>query len=423
MNDRARLAASGDAPDDPRAARNRRLLWIAVGLFLFSALIEIVARQWAGYIDLQVYRNGARVWLDGRDLYGPLPLSGGLGLPFTYPPPAALFFVPLALMPLWLAGPATVLVSVLCLGLTLWVVLDVLELAPDRVTRWALVIGGAGLLGLTEPVRQTYNFGQVNLVLMTAIALDVLVRRPAWPRGMLIGIAIAVKLTPAGFLLYFLVRRDWRSMLTTVVSALVTVGIGVALFPHESGEYWSRVIRDTGRIGPPAFAGNQSLKGMVFRLGLGEQAATRLWLTLAVVTVALAAVVMWRLLRTAHPTGLEQATALLVNALAVLLVSPVSWSHHWVWVAPAVPMVLVWLRRAGFTRARLATAGAIALMFLIGPHWLLPHSGHREHGWALWQQAIGSSYVLVAFAGLLAVAATCFRRNYRGARNAASAAA
>ncbi len=414
-------------------------MWrIAVGLFLLSALIEIVARQWAGYIDLQVYRNGARVWLDGHDLYGPLPPSGGLGLPFTYPPPAALFFIPLALMPLWLAGPATVLVSLICLGLTLWVVLNALDSTPDRTTRWALVIGGVGLLGLSEPVRQTYNFGQVNLVLMTAIVLDVLVRRPGWPRGMLIGIAIAVKLTPAGFLLYFLVRRDWRAMLTTVLSALATIAIGVALFPRESAEYWSRVIRDTGRIGPPAFAGNQSLKGMVFRLGLGEQAATRLWLTLAVVAVALAAVVMWRLVQTpqpigpeqarptgpeqARPTGLEQATALLVNALAVLLVSPVSWSHHWVWVAPAVPVALAWLRRAGFTRARLAVAAAIALIFLIGPHWLLPHSAHREHGWALWQQAIGSSYVLLTFAGL-AVAAVCFRRGYRGARNAASAAA
>lgn len=399
------------------------MLWIAVGLFLLSAVIEIAARQWAGYIDLQVYRNGARVWLDGGDLYGPLPPSGGLGLPFTYPPLAALFFTPLAMMPLWLAGPATVLVSVVCLGLTLWVVSNTLEPVPARIVRWALVIGGVALLGLSEPVRQTYNFGQVNLVLMTAITLDVLLRRPVWPRGMLVGIAVAIKLTPAGFLLYFLVRRDWRSAITMVLSALGAVGVGVALFPHESAEYWSRVIRDTGRIGPPAFAGNQSLKGMVFRLGLGEPASTRLWLTLSVIAVALAAVVMWRLLHAPQVTGLERATALLVNALAVLLVSPVSWSHHWVWVAPALPVALIWLHRAGLTRTRIAVAAAITLIFLVGPHWLLPHSAQREHGWALWQQLIGSSYVLVAFTGL-AVAAICYRRrDYRGARNAANAAA
>lgn len=190
------------------------------------------------------------------------------------------------------------------------------------------MLAGVAAAEYLEPVRQNLGFGQVNALLMAAIAVDVLVRHPRWPRGALIGIAISIKLTPAAFLLLFLLRRDWRALATSVAAAAASVGVAWLIMPADSAQYWFHTLKETSRIGPPYFAGNQSLKGFAFRLGLGDGASTAVWLALSVVAVVLAAVWMRRLLA----DGAVPA-ALLVNAAAVLLVSPVSWSHHWVWAA------------------------------------------------------------------------------------------
>ncbi|GEM29785.1 membrane protein [Nocardia neocaledoniensis NBRC 108232] len=390
-------AAPSSLPAGPSASseatdRQRRRLFAAIGLFVFSAVVAVLAHWWHGYIDLQVYRNGARVWLDGGDLYGPMPPVMGLGLPFTYPPLAAAFFVPLALMPLAVAEVVVLVTSLLSLAVALWVVLVRIRPELDRISVLTVVIAGVGLAQFLEPVRQTVNFGQINLILMAAITVDVLVRKPFWPRGMLIGIAVSIKLIPAAYLLYFLLRRDWKAAGTMVVSAAGAVGVGFLLFPSDSVQYWFHTVTDTGRIGTPYFAGNQSIKGTLFRLGLDESVATGLWLLLSALTVALAAVWMYRLIGAGR-----DVSALLVNAAAVLLVSPVSWSHHWVWVAPALVVAVdqaTRRRSRGFT----TVVGVFTVLFIIGPQWVLPHSGGKELAWAWWQQIIGSTYVWATFA-------------------------
>ncbi|MFE5289388.1 glycosyltransferase 87 family protein [Nocardia sp. NPDC056611] len=392
MNDRSGVADPTEQPVTTPAGLTRRqgeLLLVAVALFAVSAFISYQAKLWHGYIDLQVYRNGARAWLDGKDLYGPMPPVYGLGLPFTYPPLAALFFAPLALMPLAVAEWAVLAVSIASLGVTLWVVLDRIRPTLAWQTRLAIVVGAVALLQLLEPIRQTYGFGQINLVLMAAVALDCLARKTFWPRGMLIGIAVSVKLTPGGYLLYFLLRKDWKGAITLIVSAIGAVAVGFVLFPHDSPEYWFHTLADTGRIGPPWYAGNQSIKGFVFRLGYSTSMSTLIWLVLSVAAVALAALWMKRLLDAG-----SNVAALMVNAAAVLLVSPVSWSHHWVWIAPALIVAADAISRGRRNPWFLGAVGAAVVMFAIGPMWLLPHDHDRELTWNWWQQIVGNSYVL-----------------------------
>ncbi|MGV9540968.1 glycosyltransferase 87 family protein [Nocardia beijingensis] len=408
--------APGDVLPNPRAPQVRWLI-AAIALFAVSALVSLLAHWWHGYIDLQVYRNGARVWLDGGDLYGPMPPVEGIGLPFTYPPLAALFFAPLALMPLVAAEVLVVVTNVLSLGISLWLVLTRLRPELSRPMLLTLVVGAVAVAQFFEPVRQTFGFGQINLVLMAAITLDCLARKPFWPRGMLIGVAVSVKLIPAGYLLYFVLRKDWKAAGTLVVSAIAAVGLGFLLFPGDSVDYWFRTLADTGRIGPPYFAGNQSIKGMAFRLGIDDTAATVVWITLSVLAVALAAVWMRRLI----DAGATVA-ALLVNAAAVLLVSPVSWSHHWVWIAPALVVTADLMVRGARSPRVIGVVVVVAVLFLIGPHWLLPHSRDRELDWAWWQQIIGSNYVLATFAVFIAAVFT-YRPVASGVRKAASAAA
>ncbi|GAA5044470.1 glycosyltransferase 87 family protein [Nocardia callitridis] len=409
-----RAAHRVSPPDSPYPIR-----WLiaALALFAASAALSLLLHWWNGFIDLEVYRNGAEAWLKDRAVYGPMPPVQGTGLPFTYPPPAALFFIPLAVTPLGGAQTLLLATSVGCLAITLWLVLGRIRPGLSRATMVILVIGAVALTQTLEPVRQTFSYGQINLVLMAAVTLDCLVRKPVWPRGLLVGLATSVKLIPGGFLLYFVLRKDWKAAATTVLATAAAFGAAFLIMPDDSAEYWSKTLSNTDRIGAPYYAGNQSIKGAVFRLGVSDSTATILWLTLSLVTVTLAAIWMRRLLDADAPVA-----ALLVNAAALLLISPISWSHHWVWVAPALVFVVDRIARGKRDPRVVGVVVAAALVLLTAPQWWLPNSEDRELGWAWWQQIIGSGYVLATFA-MFVVAVAVYRPALTGVRKAASAAA
>ena len=128
-----------------------------------------------------------------------------------------------------------------------------------------------------EPIRSNFDFGQVNVVLMTLVIADCVPRKTPWPRGMLLGLAIALKLTPAVFLLYFLLRRDTRALLVTAASAVVATLAGFAFAWRDSLEYWTETVRNTDRIGTVTLNTNQNIAGALARLGLGEGERFVLW--------------------------------------------------------------------------------------------------------------------------------------------------
>ena len=345
---------------------------VAIGLGGFGLFVFLLAAgspwsgrpfQIGGYrLDLDVYRIGSLVWQRGGGLYGVLPRTvNHQDLPFTYPPLSAIVFAPLSRMPFWLASAG---ISVL----TALSVLVVLVLALRRLglhRRW-FVVGALFPVALwLEPVRETLAFGQINALLMALVAIDcLLVRRGphlgrGLPSGVLVGIAAALKLTPAAFVLWFLVRRDWRSAIRSAVSFAVVTGLAFLLDPHDSARYWTSTMFDTGRIGDAASVDNQSITGLLARFGLTGAGREVLWLALAAGVVALAVLGMRRALAAGQPV-----LALSVNALAVLLCSPISWSHHWVWAVPLVLSlgVLGWRSRS----VPLLAASAVAVVVFAG---------------------------------------------------------
>lgn len=353
-------------------------------------------------IDLGVYRLGGQAWLDGRDLYGQLPPTpSGLRLPFTYPPIAAVLLAPLALAPVTVAGTVFALVSITLLAAVLRLFLSRLAgpgAASARTLGWLLLAA----LPL-EPVWNTLALGQVNVILMALTAGDALLIAPRWPRGALTGLAAAVKLTPAAFVLLFLLRRDYRAAGTAALSFAAATGAGFALAWRDSVRYWGGVVFQVARIGHPGYAANQSIQAVLARAGLNPQAPAGLaaWLVLSAVVLAVTALGMRRALA-AHQDGL----ALGLNALAELLVSPISWSHHWVWCVPVL-LTLAALGLCPGHRARLSLAAATSglVIFVSAPQRWFPHNAVRDLHWALWEQAAGSSYVL--FAALVLVLAAC----------------
>jgi alpha-1,2-mannosyltransferase len=379
--------------------QRRTVLLVAVPLLVVS-LAALAVLTGGRFIDLEVYRFGVRAWLDGGDMYGQLPpTTDGITLPFIYPPFAALLMVPLAVVPLAVAAVALFALSVSALGLTLWVFAR--RLWPSSGRGGALAVTALTLpfaLWL-EPVRATFEFGQVNLLLMALVAADCLVRRPPWPRGLLIGIAAAIKLTPAAFVLFLLLRRDVRATVTAAVSGAVVTLAAFAVAPGASLRFW--LGNPAGGVSGSPFYTNQTFQAVLVRAGVDGTARTVLWVLLSAGLLALAVPVIRR-----APAPL----ALAVTAGVALLVSPTSWSHHWVWVAPAILVagVTAWRARSAWWAAACA---AMSVLFVVAPHNLgLPRAGERELAWTPLQQVVGSTYVWFAVLLLLVLHVVVRRR-------------
>jgi len=378
---------------------------VAVNVAVVAAFLVSYSRHGVGFgpyrIDLGVYRMGGRTWLHGGDLYRQVLVTGGLRLPFTYPPAAAVVLAPLALLPMTAAGTVLTVASVALAGVVLAVFVRRLA-GPAAGSLWA-----AGWLLpaslLLEPVRSTLAYGQINIVLMALVTLDCLTIAPRWPRGVLIGLAAALKLTPAAFVLFFLLRRDYRAAAWAGVSFAAVTAAAFVLAGPDSTRYWTAIVFQTSRPGSPATATNQCLQAVLARAGLDPHTlpGAAVWLLLC----ALVLVAAWRGMRYALAAG-QVCLALSLNAFAALLISPVSWSHHWVWCVPGL-LTLADLARRHRCRRRLAGALAASglVLFAAAPQWWLARFAGPELNWTPWQQALGSSYVF--FAALVLLLAAC----------------
>lgn len=339
-------------------------------------------------IDIDVYRLGGLMLLEGRPLYGQLPLTEvGSDLPFTYPPIAAAIFVVFALMPLGWASFLLTLITCLATVAVVWFVLRVLTSLRGRPLLVATTAVSIPMIWL-DPVHQTLDFGQINVLLMLLVATDVLAGRGRRWRGVFTGLAIAIKLTPAVFLAFFLVRRDWRALATALVSTLAWTGLGFLIRPADSVQYWTETLANTSRIGLPGYSSNQSLNGLISRL-LGDD-ASRLWWFLGCAVVGLFVLAL------IHRLGDDEVAGLAAMGLYSLFASPISWSHHWVWMVPTVLVVLRYALRGGWAPWAWLAAGAATLF--VGPQWWWYYEEDAAYYWTWWQQILCNAWLWLLLA-------------------------
>ncbi|CAN5230701.1 glycosyltransferase 87 family protein [soil metagenome] len=384
----------------------QRLGWRGFQL-LSLAGFGYVAWQLLGHtpyrIDIDVYRMGGRAWLDGQPLYADgatFHTLGGIDLPFTYPPLSAVIFAPFAWLPLPLASALmtaitlTLLVVATVLVLTrldFWAGAAAVTAEPAWLRRtWVALAVVALAVSHLEPLRANFEFGQINVVLMTLVIADCVPRRTPWPRGLLLGLAIALKLTPAVFLVYFLLRRDGRAALTAVASFVAATVLGCVLAWRDSWEYWTSTLLDTDRIGNSTLNTNQNIAALLAREEYGETTHFLLWTAACFAALGLTVWAGRRVLAADEPV-----LALICVALFGLVVSPVSWSHHWVWTLPTLVVLVILAYRRRSAALALVTAAGIALLVWT-PIELLPE--HREAAASWWRQLLGGSYVWWALA-------------------------
>jgi alpha-1,2-mannosyltransferase len=396
----ARYAAARPAARDISRRLPARSVCVAlyagsVGALLLSPL----GRGWP-FVDLAVYRLGGQAILSGAHLYA-LRFPGALA--FTYAPLSALAFTLLVpasvrmLEVLVTAGNLVLLPAMLGFALKLapvsW------RLSADQVTRLSLL--AAALAVWLEPMWATLRYGQVDVLIATLILYDL--SRPDASRfkGAGIGLASGLKLTPAIFALYLLVTRRYRAAAVSLAVFAGTVVVGFALVPGDAGEFWGGAFIDPRRVGRIENAANQTLRGGYARL-LHSTDVEVWWL----VSAAIVGVGGMLLAARAGRRG-DDAQGFSLCALTGLLVSPISWSHHWVLAIPALLLFTVnAVRQSWLAGAAVAVfAAAIGFSHVI---WWVPinHPPHSELHLGRLELVYADAYVLL---GLGALAATAWR--------------
>ncbi|NUU26034.1 MAG: DUF2029 domain-containing protein [Streptomycetaceae bacterium] len=403
-------------------------VWLPLGL----VVVAVAAATWVWtvrhhpewlwrLIDLSVYDDAAdslnraqhRIY---RDRFG----AGHL--PFIYPPFAALVFYKLpfsfAMLKLVVTG-----LTLACLLAVVWASWGMLGYRRDW-GRLGATLAVAGVVLWLEPIQQTLLFGQVNVILMAAVFLDLALPDTRWWKGVGIGLATGFKLTPGIFVVYLILTRRFRAAAVAVATFAATVLGAWVLIPRASKTYWTDAIGVGNQVGQD-FISNQSFNGMLRRVLDEGPAEKPLWLLLCALTavVGLGAATLLSL------RGRELA-GVVTCGITGLLVSPISWTHHWVWIAP----VFVLIAHVSVTRYRTAKVAlvkaawvALPVVFTLltfawpmampgrpaltpqGLLWKLPYAERREHHWNLPQFLAGNAYLFAGIALIVIAAYTALR--------------
>jgi alpha-1,2-mannosyltransferase len=321
-----------------------------------------LAPNGTNFVDLHVYVGGAATIGTGHALYD-YAYTGQTRapLPFTYPPFAAIVFYPLHLLPFALVAFAWQLGIFAGLYGVVRVSQRLLPGGGGPGSRRTAMLWTAIGIWL-EPLRSNLDYGQINVLLVLAVLYAVYSKR-WWVSGLLVGLAAGVKLTPAVSGLYFIGVRRWRTALFAAAVFVATVGVSALVLGEQARYYFTALIGDTQRVGSIGTSINQSLRGGISRI-LGHDAGYGPLVIAAIALTAVLSLLAWRAVGRDDRLG-----GIVVVALFGLLLSPISWTHHWVWLVP----LMIWLLHgplADQVGARILGWGWLALT-LVGPPWLL----------------------------------------------------
>jgi alpha-1,2-mannosyltransferase len=388
---------------------------LVVALLWYWHLVLARSGLTAFQVDLNVYRDAGLIVRHVQPFYKASRSSplynwpgppGYRGIRFIYPPFAALPFALMSYLPLHALGELFALADLLAVPAAIWIILGALGL-PRGQRRLGLTMLTTAVALLSEPVMRTISLGQVEILLMILIVWDLCQPDRRWWKGAGVGLAAGIKMVPLIFIPYLLLTRRFRQAAVATATFALTVLIGFVALPKDSKKWWLQGLFMRGSYQHnTSYAGNQSLLAIFARAG--GTALHSEWLAVAVVVAVLGLAAATLLDRAGH-----RVPGLLACALTGLLVSPISWDHHWVWIVLVAPVLGYYaLVATGRTRwLWLVVAVVVAAVFAAWPTYLWgetsdphgwawgliwgpPNTGDQERGWHGFQLFVGNAYVL-----------------------------
>jgi alpha-1,2-mannosyltransferase len=353
-----RVSGTGLAP-----RRRHWPLWVAIVVCALAAAAYVTDvllhnhGQMLNWYDLNVYNHGGLIARDApRRLY---TWQLRPGIKFTYTPFAAVMFAACSLLPWPALRWLMTVTSLAAICVTIWLTLGALGWHGRRRATAFSAIAAVALW--VEPVQRALHLGQIEPLLMVLIVWDICQPdRRRW-KGLGIGVAAGIKLTPLVFIPYLILTGKLRQAAVVTAAFAGTVAIGFVFLPHASVKYWlTGYFLHASNVGDVKSLLNQSVLGLVARSIHSVRHATPLWLALSAVIAVLglgAAAVLDRTGRT--------VAGWLTCELTSLLIFPISWDHHWIWVVPAIALFAdTALRARGAARWRWwALAGVTVAVF------------------------------------------------------------
>lgn len=374
------------------------VLGIAAGLIANKILIE----RYNWRIDAAVYREGALALVNGESLYAQPFDMGDISLPFIYPPIGAILFAPWGyfdFITVELAGNLVVIGSSLLLLLCLYLVTNAVLSGRDKLLAFTIAAISWPIALFAEPVFLNADLGQINILIMALVVMDLLPIKRRIPRGVLIGLAAAIEITPLAMLLYFLVKKDFRGIINAVISLLAFTAIGAVLAWENTKEFFSSTLLNLSAEGDSGvdttFQSNSSIQAMLYRWWTSKADAeasslpTILWIVLSLIAMAAVAYLMHQL----FSRGLH-VEAVMVNAMLMLLISPISWSHHWVWLPLWAVVFFVRYRQHRSHPKFLLWSGVIlsVMLLMLPPKWWFGRDGVNVFELNFWEKLLISDW-------------------------------
>ena len=361
----ANTATTTGAPETRVLAARMRAAapWVLIASVAARLAWTYLAPHGANFVDLHVYLGGAAAIDRPGTLYSYVyaDQTPDFPLPFTYPPFAAVVFYPLHLLPFGFVALLWQLATLAALYGSVRISQRLMGVAAGAGAGRTAMLWTAVAIWI-EPLRSTFDYGQVNVMLMLAVLCAVDTAR-WWLSGLLVGVAAGIKLTPAIAGVYLAGARRWAAAAASAVVFLATLGVSALVVGDQARYYFTRLLGDAHRVGPIATSFNQSWRGGISRI-VGHDAGYGPLVVAAIAATAVLAILAWRALD-AH----DRLGRLLVVELFGLLLSPISWTHHWVWLVP----LMMWAIHGPLRERRGARAvgwGWLALT-IIGVPWLL----------------------------------------------------
>jgi alpha-1,2-mannosyltransferase len=367
----------------------RSILWglgvISFGITLGRALdIGLSTRE----VDFEVYSMGARHVFTGHlyTSYLAFPRE-----PFTYPPIAAVLFIPFTLAARVTAQTIWAAISTMLLMGFLYCSLRAVRPSwqGSDVVLWSLILAFPTML--LDPIYKTFTFGQINILLALLILADLssiyFVKKHTIPipRGFMTGVAAALKLTPLIFVPFLFATKQIRAACVALITFSACGIVMLIAAPSESWSYWTKYVFDAHRVGGTIYISNQSLRSTIYRFSHGHASEGLLVLLVLLVGIVGLSTSAWAYRSSSHLLGV------LVCAVTGLLVSPITWAHHLVWVVPIILWLALAHDRPAYGRIWATLAAA---WFWYAPIWRIPHGHHVELHDTLAQLMLGNSYTL-----------------------------